>query len=170
MAHLRKKPGKRCFDIHSLLYSKSPGYSALHFTSGNAPANGQNTGKTPPGEATPLWRSFDHCIPKPAAGSPCLSCSASFSEVSALFFGLIDFGRDFLGDCQWKKIRLQFERFQWEIWIRLEAEIRMKNNSIAAINASTLAPLCRKLNNKARKQTKVTEAKMVTPKNGITSP
>ena len=46
----------------------------------------------------------------------------------------------------------------------------MKNNSIAAINASTLAPLCRKLNNKARKQTKVTEAKMVTPKNGITSP
>ena len=47
----------------------------------------------------------------------------------------------------------------------------MKNNSIAAINASTLAPLCRKLNNKARKKTKVTaEAKMVTPKNGITSP
>ena len=46
----------------------------------------------------------------------------------------------------------------------------MKNNSIAAINASTLAPLCRKLNNKARKQTKVTEAKMVTPKNGIKSP
>ena len=45
----------------------------------------------------------------------------------------------------------------------------MKNNSIAAINASTLAPLCRKLNNKARKQTKVTEAKMVTPKHGITS-
>ena len=46
----------------------------------------------------------------------------------------------------------------------------MKNNSNAATNASTLAPLCRKLNNKARKQTKVTEAKMVTPKNGITSP
>jgi hypothetical protein len=69
-----------------------------------------------------------------------------------------------------EEIRLQFERFQWEIWIRLEAEIRMKNNSIAAINANTLAPLCRKLNNKAIKQTKVTEAKMVTPKNGITSP
>jgi hypothetical protein len=93
-----------------------------------------------------------------------------FSEVSALFFGLIDLSRNFLGDCKWKKIRLQVERFQCEIWIRLEAEIRMKNNSIAAINASTLAPLCRKLNNKARKQTKVTEAKMVTPKNGITSP
>ena len=46
----------------------------------------------------------------------------------------------------------------------------MKNNSIATINASTLAPLCRNLNNKARKQTKVTEAKMVTPINGITSP
>ena len=46
----------------------------------------------------------------------------------------------------------------------------MKNKSIAAINASTLAPLCRKLNNKARKQTKVTEDKIVTPKNGITSP
>ena len=46
----------------------------------------------------------------------------------------------------------------------------MKNNSIAAINASTLTPLCIKLNNKARKQTKVTVAKMVTPKNGITSP
>ena len=76
---------------------------------------------------------------------------------------------DFQNEHKWK-IRLQFERFQLEIWIISEAEIRMNNNSIAAINASTLAPLCRKLNNKARNQTKVTEAKMVTPKNGITSP
>ena len=64
----------------------------------------------------------------------------------------------------------QFERFQWEIWIRLEAEVRMKKSSPAAINPNTLAPLCRKLYNKYKKQNKLPEAKMEIPKSGTTTP
>jgi hypothetical protein len=46
----------------------------------------------------------------------------------------------------------------------------MKKSSTAAINSNTLAPLCRKLYNKYKKQNKLPEAKMEIPKSGTTSP
>ena len=46
----------------------------------------------------------------------------------------------------------------------------MKKSSTAVINSNTLAPLCRKLYNKYKKQNKLPEAKMEIPKSGTTSP
>jgi len=46
----------------------------------------------------------------------------------------------------------------------------MKKSSTAVINSNTLAPLCRKLYNKYKKQNKLPEAKMEIPKSGTTTP